>query len=659
MTIPTLWLVLTGMTLVVTAALIGPLLIRGRLRPGREAFDVEVYRDQLKELDAEVDRGVVSASEAKSARLEIERRMLRAAGTEGQRDTSEIAGRPKYISAGIVAIAVPAFAAVIYGVLGQPNLNQNGVATANQASREAAPSDSPSASQQSGEAGSMASLAQRLEERLRQEPEDADGWELLGRTYMQINQPMEAAAAYKRAVALRPASANLQAALGESIVFVADGAVPPTAQDAFQAALDAQPGHPVARYYLALAEMQAGNTQEAHDQFVALGNDSRPGAPWLAQVQRFINETAAALGIEPVTVAGNPDAPAAPTAPGAESPPGPTAEDVEAAQDMSAGDRQEMIRGMVERLAARLEEEPDDLNGWLRLGRSYGVLGEAQKSREAYEKAVALAPEDATVLRAYAEALSGMAGSGQAPIDDAIRAYQRVLELDAGDLNALYMVGLGKARGGDLDEALVMWEQVRDSLPPGSPDHQSISQQISQLKGEPVERSAPQAAPGPTAEDVAAAQEMSSEERMTMIRGMVTRLAERLESQPDDLNGWMRLGNSYGVLGEAEKAREAYGRAAGLAPDDLSVQLAYAQSLSALAEKDQSVKSEAIAAYETVLALDGRNADALYMVGLGRAESGDVEGALALWQKALDNMNPLSPQFQELTEQMDRLRAGG
>ena len=659
MTIPTLWLVLAGMTLAVTAALIGPLLMRGRLRPGREVFDVAVYRDQLKELDAEVDRGVVSASEAESARLEIERRMLRAAGSPSNEDWPESGGdrgRPKYISAGIVAIAVPAFAAVIYGVLGQPNLTQTGTGQEN---RQAASTQSPPAAQQSGEAGSMASLAQRLEERLRQEPEDADGWELLGRTYMQINQPMEAAAAYKRAAALRPASANLQAALGESIVFVAGGIVPPTAQEAFQAALDAQPGHPVARYYLALAEMQAGNMREAHDQFVALGNDSQPGAPWLAQVQRFVNETAASLGIEPVTVAGNPNAPAAPAPPGAEGAPGPTAEDIEATQDMSAGDRQEMIRGMVERLAARLDEEPDDLNGWLRLGRSYGVLGELQKSREAYEKAVALAPEDATVQRAYAEALSGMAGNGQAPIDDAIRAYQRVLELDSGDLNALYMVGLGKARGGDLDGALVMWEQVRDSLAPGTPDHQSISQQISQLKGEPVAGAAPGAPPGPSADDVAAAQQMAPEERMEMVRGMVARLAERLESQPDDLNGWMRLGNSYGVLGEAEKSREAYGRAADLAPEDLSVQLAYAQSLSVLAEQDQSVKPEAIAAYETVLALDDRNADALYMVGLGKAEAGDVEGALALWQKALDNMNPLSPQFQELTEQMDQLRAGG
>jgi cytochrome c-type biogenesis protein CcmH len=66
---------------------------------------------------------------------------------------------------------------------------------------------------------------------------------------------------------------------------------------------------------------------------------------------------------------------------------------------------------------------------------------------------------------------------------------------------------------------------------------------------------------GPTAADVADAAEMDEEDRTAFIRSMVDRLAARLESQPDDLDGWMRLGNAYRVLGHPAAARDAYRRA--------------------------------------------------------------------------------------------------
>jgi len=63
-----------------------------------------------------------------------------------------------------------------------------------------------------------------------------------------------------------------------------------------------------------------------------------------------------------------------------------------------------MIEGMVGKLATRLEQQPDDVEGWARLGRSYMVLGDAQKARDAYARAVKLKPDDAALKEAYAEA---------------------------------------------------------------------------------------------------------------------------------------------------------------------------------------------------------------------------------------------------------------
>lgn len=78
------------------------------------------------------------------------------------------------------------------------------------------------------------------------------------------------------------------------------------------------------------------------------------------------------------------------------------------AAQMSDAARQAMIRGMVERLATKQQSTPDDLDGWLRLGRAYGVLGERDKALAAYQRAQALLPADSQQRQAVAAAIEAI-----------------------------------------------------------------------------------------------------------------------------------------------------------------------------------------------------------------------------------------------------------
>ena len=138
----------------------------------------------------------------------------------------------------------------------------------------------------------------------------------------------------------------------------------------------------------------------------------------------------------------------------AEAPSGPTADDVAAAAEMSPDERMDMIRGMVASLAERLEENPDDPEGWLRLARSYTVLGEPERATETLRRAVELMPDDLAMLHAYARALTGEVGA-EPPPAEAVAVYQRILALDPDDAAALWFVGFAAAERGESAAAKV------------------------------------------------------------------------------------------------------------------------------------------------------------------------------------------------------------
>ncbi len=398
------WVAASVMAALAVLLLVLPLW-RGRgAAAARDAYDLAIYRDQLAELERDLARGVLTSDQAATARTEIERRMLQA--SERKHRPLAAAG-PARALALVLALAVPGAAVVLYGQLGNPGLPAHPLAAR----------QSPPPAPVAPDGNSLSDLADRLAARLEQSPGDIQGFILLARTYGELGRYLDAAQAYRRAIANGDESSETRASLGEVLTAAGGGRVGPEARAAFAEALERDPANPRALYYGGLAYAQAGRLAEALDVWRSLAAQTPPDAPWKELLDNRIASTQAALDGEPPPEIARP-APEPQPAPGASSPdlgrgPGPSQEDVAAAAEMSNDQRQAFIRSMVDRLAARLEEEPDDLAGWLRLTRAYTVLGEREQAVAALDQASALAeklPADAPEHGAIAQARAMLAG---------------------------------------------------------------------------------------------------------------------------------------------------------------------------------------------------------------------------------------------------------
>jgi cytochrome c-type biogenesis protein CcmH len=224
----------------------------------------------------------------------------------------------------------------------------------------------------------------QLEAQMQQRPDNAEGWRMLGWSYLQTGRNAEAATAYSRAVALDPTNNEYISAQGESTVLAADGQVTPAAEALFRRAVAVAPDDPRARYYLGVAKDQRGEHEAAMNDWIALLKSAPPGAPWAPEVRTFVEKVAADRKID---IAGRLPALGAASAAGPIAPRGPTSDQIAAAQNMKPGDRDAMVAGMVERLAERLKQNPRDRAGWEQLLRARMVLGQNDRAAADYREA--------------------------------------------------------------------------------------------------------------------------------------------------------------------------------------------------------------------------------------------------------------------------------
>jgi len=275
----TLWLIFAAMGLVAAGLLAWALLRAGAVTGERSEYDLQVFRAQLSELDREAELGLVSDEDAAAARLEIERRMLAADAARGRGPSGRL-GRSGRIAAVGISLAVPVAAIAVYlelGAPGVPSVPHSEPATVAQ-------TQGPDAHAGAGESGSgvpdVAAMVSRLEQRLADNPDDLEGWAMLGRSYIVLNRPEDALKALDHAVALDDTLPVLHSARGEALVMAADGIVTPKAREAFGRALALDPEDARARFYMAMGRAQEGDTRGAFDDLVALMKAGGPQAPW-------------------------------------------------------------------------------------------------------------------------------------------------------------------------------------------------------------------------------------------------------------------------------------------------------------------------------------------------------------------------------------------
>jgi cytochrome c-type biogenesis protein CcmH len=338
------WIAMAVLTAAASLAILAPLY---RARPGgnTDRAAAAIYRDQLTEIDRDLARGIVAATEADAARAEIGRRLIKESTAE------PTPARSGDIRLAVLtgAVGVPLAAIALYIAIGAPAIP-----------------DSPLVARQNAPLADQdpAILLARVEAHLATAPEDGQGWALVAPVYARLGRNGDAAKAYANAIRILGSDADREGGRGEALTAANDGIVTKEAREAFERARALEPDAVGPRFYLALARGQGGDVQAAVAAWRALLADApAEGAPWVG-----------AARAELARLEGH-------------APRGPTETDTAAASSLSAEERTAMIDGMVASLAKRLSVEPNDPDGWARLIRSYVVLGRWDDARTALARA--------------------------------------------------------------------------------------------------------------------------------------------------------------------------------------------------------------------------------------------------------------------------------
>lgn len=138
------------------------------------------------------------------------------------------------------------------------------------------------------------------------------------------------------------------------------------------------------------------------------------------------------------------------------------------------------IERMVARLAAKVEANPEDLEGWLRLARSYKTLGRYPDAAKAYARARPLVEKDPESLASYAETLVML--NGQRFAGDPQKLINQALKLDPQHAHSLFLAGAAAMEAGEPRKAVAYWEALLPQVEPGSEIDEMLRRGLAQMK---------------------------------------------------------------------------------------------------------------------------------------------------------------------------------
>lgn len=373
------------------------------------AYDLQVYRDQLKEVDKDQARGVIGAEDATRMKTEISRRILAADAQMQKAENGETGGRRHAaVAAAVLGIAVLGGSFGLYYKLGAPGYRdmplQDRAAEAqsrrdNRDSQSVAETKVPA--RRAPDAGEeFMELMIKLRAAVEENPEDLRGQELLARNEANLGNLPAAYTAQAKVIELKGAdvTAGDYVLHANLLISAAGDYVSPEAEASLKQALELDPFNNLARYYMGLMMWQTGRPDATFRIWDQVLRQSPNDAPWVPSIRATITELAWYAGIDYKM-----PAPVPTHSPDGLS--GPTAEDMEAAGELDVEDRQAMIQGMVDQLSDRLATEGGTPQEWARLIGAYGVLGNTERAQAIWTEAqqvFAQAPEALEIVRAGA-----------------------------------------------------------------------------------------------------------------------------------------------------------------------------------------------------------------------------------------------------------------
>ena len=370
------WISAIGITLLALAAMLWPLLRPKTQTATRSSYDVQIYKDQLKEVEADLARGTLSEAEANASRTEVSRRLLAAADAESaERVSGNAPATASRILASVIGVAILAGGYGVYQQIGAQGMQDYPLAerasmrpTQTEAEQVVAQEDIGLPDIQQPDPKHLQLVAQ-LQEVLADRPDDLVGYRMLADNLAQLSKFAEAREAQDNVMRILgdDATADDYSSHAEIMIVAANWYVSPEAETALARAFEADPSDPRARYYAGILMIQRQDYAQTYALWSELLTEGPADAPWIPVIESQIDAVAAEAGIDRLA--------------------GPSADQVNAAGDMTEDERNDMIRGMVAQLSERLATEGGSVDEWARLIRAYGVLGETAKASDIWNEA--------------------------------------------------------------------------------------------------------------------------------------------------------------------------------------------------------------------------------------------------------------------------------
>lgn len=405
------WIAAGGITLLVgTLLMLG--LLRGRATAEDAEADLRVYRDQLREVDKDLARGILGAEDADRLKLEISRRILDVdrARQKGQRSDGGLSPRAaRGVGLATMAAALAGSFAIYweYGAPGYPDmplaqrLEASAAARATRADQATVEAEiraremMDGGRQPSGASAQDLELVQRLRDLLANRPDDIEGHRLLAMSEARLGNFDAAHRAQSRVIETLGDAAEPEEylLLADLMINAAWGYVSPEAEAALEHVLRQDPRNHMARYFYGIMFAQNDRADLAFQLWRQVLNESQPGDPWVAPIRGQIEFMAMRAGVNY-------------TLPPEDAPRGPTQADIAAAMDLDPEARAAMIEGMVAQLSNRLATEGGTAEDWARLIAAYGVMGALDDAGAVWTEAqvvFATRPEALATIRAAAQ----------------------------------------------------------------------------------------------------------------------------------------------------------------------------------------------------------------------------------------------------------------
>lgn len=290
------WILVAGLAALALLFVVPPLLTRHEAEraPDQDQLNLALFRQQLQELDADLEAGNLDRGQYQAARRDLERELLHDVAGQGAGPAGP--GQRAPLTALFLALALPAFATWLYVAIGDsaiiPRLE---LAATNRASPAAAGHGTAGGA----DAASLEVLVERLAAKMEQNPDQLEGWLMLGRTYVALEQPAKGAAALQRALALAPQDPEIMVSLAQALAAAADGQLAGRPVELITSALAVAPDHATGLWLQGLAAYQAKQFPQAVEHWERLARGLDPNGEDAAQLRQFIADAREEGGLPP------------------------------------------------------------------------------------------------------------------------------------------------------------------------------------------------------------------------------------------------------------------------------------------------------------------------------------------------------------------------